>query len=284
MQSKTFQVSIFGTAAVGIDMGDDAAFYFTKHLRQPVRMLYIGGAGRREIPGASYLPFRSLSIFAKEQMHPQRIRFADAAPLLVTSTASEDDARSRLPRIHRNEDVILRLRPNIHIDVQGEVPAYDEDYWKTLRIHSGPQGSEEIIVKCIFKCVRCLSLNVDMEKGSMIATNRQLYGLLASDRRVNEAAPRKSQRSIQESKYANALQTSQSSANTHAPVQVVLFYELAMKLRLLNGHDRVRRYNYVNTRSAMLKISGCGVDARHMSNWLLAAYRKVQLRKAATHK
>ncbi|RMZ84415.1 hypothetical protein DV738_g468, partial [Chaetothyriales sp. CBS 135597] len=192
LRSKSYQVSIFGTSAIGVDVGDAAAKWFSKHIGQNVRMLHIGGSGRREIPGAAYIgkQVNALSLALKEGLQPQRIRFADAAPLLVTSTSSEEETKSRLPPDFRREDIILRLRPNIHIDVR-DLPAFDEDHWSTLVINTGPNGSEEVTVKCIFKCVRCLSLNASPETGQMIMRERQLYGLLAKDRRVNEKFPQK---------------------------------------------------------------------------------------------
>lgn len=191
LSSKTYQVNIFGTIAVGVDMGPGPAEFFTKHLKRAVRLLFIAGTGRREIPGAAYSPNHGmpLSLVAGQGFQPQRIRFADAAPLLITSSASEEDARSRLPEASRSEDVILRFRPNIHIDTHDKLPPYDEDDWALLTIQT---ESGTVSVKCLFKTIRCLSLNVNMEKGVMATRERQLYGLLARDRRVNDAFPRKS--------------------------------------------------------------------------------------------
>lgn len=191
INARTFQVSIFGTKAPGLDMGDDIASYFTHHLKFPVRLLYIGGNGQREIPGAAYMPkhYRALSVSVNDKLQPQRLRFADAAPLLITSTASEEDARRRLPTVAQGEDVIIRFRPNVHIDVGDEQQAYDEDGWSMLAIRSQADREQEVSVRCLSRTVRCLSLNVDLAKGGMIATNRQLYGLLAKDRRVNEKFP-----------------------------------------------------------------------------------------------
>ncbi|KAH8807589.1 hypothetical protein F5884DRAFT_857163 [Xylogone sp. PMI_703] len=193
LKSETFHVSIFGTTAIGVDLGDGPAAFFSDHLNQLVRLLFIGGAGRREIPGAAYIPrqLNALSLADQEGLHPQRIRFADAAPLLVTSTASEADARLRYPEDCRNEDIILRFRPNIHIDVQEVLPPYDEDNWDTLVVKPKSKGSSEVVIRCIFRCVRCLSLNADPETGTMAPRNRQLYGLLARDRRVNDKFPHK---------------------------------------------------------------------------------------------
>lgn len=196
LDSPVYQVSIFGTEAPGIDMGDEIAKYFSSHIGKDIRLLYIGGNGQREIPGAVYFPksTSALSISVNDQLRPQRLRFADAAPLLITSTASEEDARRRLPPASRAEDVILRFRPNIHVDVDRSVPPYDEDSWGVLAITSSAAPEQQVSVRCLFRAVRCLSLNADLSKGGMIATERQLYGLLAKDRRVNELFPSMSRR------------------------------------------------------------------------------------------
>jgi uncharacterized protein YcbX len=193
MNAQTFQVSIFGTKAIGIDMGELVSQYFSFHLGFSVRLLYIGGSGQREIPGSVYMPkhYSALSVSVNEKFQPQRLRFADAAPLLLTPTASEEDARRRLPLAARAEDVIIRFRPNVHVDTGDEQEPYGEDGWSMLAIRSQTDREQEVSVRCLFRTVRCLSLNADLTKGGMIATNRQLYGLLAKDRRVNEKFPNK---------------------------------------------------------------------------------------------
>ncbi|KEF61580.1 uncharacterized protein A1O9_03148 [Exophiala aquamarina CBS 119918] len=193
LTNATYEVSIFGTTAVGIDLGEETSAFFSKHLNQDVRLLTIGGTGRRDIPGAAYVPTQreALSLAIRDGLQPQRIRFADAAPLSITSTASENDVRARLPNEYQDEDVIRRLRPNIHVDVNGELPPYDEDNWSSLLVKTRLDEAQEVTIKCIFRTVRCLSLNADPETGEMIHRDRQLYGLLAKDRRVNDKFPRK---------------------------------------------------------------------------------------------
>ena len=194
LTSKSYRVSVFGTSAIGVDAGPEAASFFSCHLGRSVLLLFIGGSGCRDIPGAAYVPnqVNALSLALAEGLQLQRIRFADAAPLLVTSSASELNAKARLMPDSREEDIILRLRPNIHVDVQGLVPAWDEDNWSTLIVDTGRNSQQEVTIKCIFRTVRCLSLNADPESGAMAPRNRQLYGLLAKDRRVNTKFPRES--------------------------------------------------------------------------------------------
>lgn len=194
MQAESRTVSIFGTAAEGVDMGDGPANFFSKHIGVPSRLLFISGSGRREIPGIAYIPkqLTSLTVHAGEKPQPQRIRFADAAPFLVTSTASEDEVRLRLPEEDQHEDIILRLRPNIHIDVGEDTIPFDEDDWRELVVESKGGEKHRATIRCVFTCPRCLSLNVDLATGTTAPRHRQLYGLLAKDRRVNTAFPRES--------------------------------------------------------------------------------------------
>lgn len=189
----THLISIFGTTAKGLDVGQESADFFSKHLQCDVRMVFIGGLGYREIPGAAYIPnqHKAISLALEEGMRPQRIKFADAAPLLITSTASEEDCRRRLQGSDREEDVIVRFRTNIHVDV-GNLAPYDEDRWRTLIVRPKSQSGSEVTLRCIFQCVRCLSINADLATGDMVKRERQLYGLLAPDRRVNDRFPRKS--------------------------------------------------------------------------------------------
>src|SRR5699024_10762572 len=137
-----------------------------------------------DIPGASGLKQPHISFKAKQagengKSTIQRIRFADASPLLVTSTASAADALSRLPADVRNQDVIIRLRPNIHIDVGPGVQAWDEDDWGKLFISSPGSDLHKATIRCIFRTPRCLSLNVDLKTGKAAPRDQQLYGLLA---------------------------------------------------------------------------------------------------------
>lgn len=157
----------------------------------PVRLVFIAGEGTRDIPGMAYVPkqVKSLTVVAGENLEPQKIRFADAAPYLVTTTSSEMDALSRLPPESRDKDVILRFRPNIHIDVGGAAAPYEEDDWLELTV-SSERNAAKAIVRCVFKTPRCLSLNVDSSSGTIFPRNQQLYGLLAKDRRVSNTFPR----------------------------------------------------------------------------------------------
>ncbi|OCT44150.1 hypothetical protein CLCR_00672 [Cladophialophora carrionii] len=241
--AKEFTVEIFGTRGTGVDLGDDIAAWFSKHLEQKARLLYIGGGvddgtgtatGMREIVAPKLIPRKPrprtglLSWFRgteddQDELHAQKIQFADAAPLLITTVASEEDAKSRVPvdadaeegdyPNDDDDDVILRFRSNIHIDNTEPLRTdhrvnndddkeinlwsapYAEEQWKTLHImpssrheHSTP-SPPPLRLDLVFNTVRCQSLNVDFRTGGLVAPQRQLYKLLAKDRRVNPAFP-----------------------------------------------------------------------------------------------
>ena len=204
LNAKTYTLSIFGTTATGMDMGDAAAKFFSKHLDISVRLVFISGSGSREIPGIAYIPkqLTSLTVNTGENAQPQRIRFADAAPFLVTSTASEKEMIARLPPKYRDEDVMLQLRPNIHIDVGPQSAAFEEDDWRELVV-DGSDGGYKATLRCVFMTPRCLSLNVDIKTGTTCPREKQLYGLLAKDRRVNKVFPRKWHSVSEEMVYIN---------------------------------------------------------------------------------
>lgn len=187
--SKNFMVDIFGTRSTGFDMGDAAAAFFSKHLDQPTRLLFIGGKGRRDIPIGDELIPRKPSQFPwlfKDELHTQRVKFHDAAPILLTTDASEEDARSRLPAYCRDEDVITRFRPNIHIAMpkNSDFRPYEEDNWKKASISSA-QSRAELELDISFRTPRCTSLNVDFKTRGTVAPERQLFKFLTKYRRVS---------------------------------------------------------------------------------------------------
>ena len=164
-------------------MGTEAAEYFSRHLNQPARLLYIGENGSRDIAAKAFIPRlpQLFSFVRGEAFHPQRIRFMDGAPILVTTTASEEDAVERLPKDARDEDVVTRFRSNIHVNTKGLAGAYDEDEWTEVVI----EGDEQVKLNLVFSTPRCRSLNVDFETGGVVASERQSCKLLLRDRKVN---------------------------------------------------------------------------------------------------
>ncbi|EXJ70352.1 uncharacterized protein A1O5_06420 [Cladophialophora psammophila CBS 110553] len=226
-KANEYIVELFGTRAVGEDMGHEIAGWFSKHLGEKARLLYMvgGSTGTRDCPAPALIPrkskqrtgFLSWMKVQDEELHAQKIQFADAAPLLITTVSSETDARERVSKNvvgdeDGEEDVIIRFRSNIHIDnVSGRgdndnpngdeddkkrSAPYAEENWKTLKIiliRLGEDTRDDIgppvSLDLVFNTVRCMSLNVDFRTGGTVPPERQLYKLLAKDRRVNSAFP-----------------------------------------------------------------------------------------------
>ncbi|KIW35260.1 hypothetical protein, variant [Cladophialophora immunda] len=226
--AEAYTVELFGTRAVGEDMGDEIAAWFTKHLGQKARLLYMvdGSTGTRDCPAPSLIPRKpkprtgllSWIKAQEEELHAQKIQFADAAPLLITTVSSERDAKGRVPKNvvedeGEEDDVIVRFRSNVHIDnvsARGEHDSvsddeggeshsapYAEENWKALNIVPASSGDDTaatnapVHLDLVFNTVRCMSLNVDFRTGGTVPPERQLYRLLTKDRRVNPAFPYK---------------------------------------------------------------------------------------------
>ena len=85
------------------------------------------------------------------------VNFSDGAALLVTSESSLADLH---PRLEDGAKVVLeKFRPNIVVD---GLEAWDEDFWAELMVSR--TGMRIILT---VNCARCISINVDLEKGKM---------------------------------------------------------------------------------------------------------------------
>jgi uncharacterized protein YcbX len=82
-------------------------------------------------------------------------KFADAFPLLVTTTSSLAALNERLRRQGHGAATMSRFRPNIVLDGP---PAFEEDYFKLLRIGA-------IAIRPVKPCARCSVPGVDPVTG-----------------------------------------------------------------------------------------------------------------------
>ncbi|CAG8209504.1 unnamed protein product [Penicillium olsonii] len=106
-----------------------------------------------------------------------RITFADCAPYLVISETSVNDVSARLGGEEMDR---TKFRPNIV--VSGAEKAFEEDFWRALRI-----GQARLLLTG--NCIRCQSLNVDYGTGKMgVGESGSVLKKLMKDRRVDLGA------------------------------------------------------------------------------------------------
>jgi uncharacterized protein YcbX len=118
-------------------------------------------------------------ISAIEPMIPKSnaaINFSDGAPLLLVSESSLEDLH---PRLGGEKAVLEKFRPNIV--VEGEGKAWDEDFWAEVKI-----GEMGLTIVLTGNCLRCTSINVDLDKGRMgEGESGKLLKKMMKDRRVD---------------------------------------------------------------------------------------------------
>lgn len=118
--------------------------------------------------------------FALRYFQRSRITFADCAPYLVVSETSIHDVSARLP--DGEEMDRSKFRPNIV--VSGAETAYEEDFWTEIVV--GPSRARLLLTG---NCVRCQSLNVDYQTGTMgTGEAGTVLKKLMKDRRVDRGA------------------------------------------------------------------------------------------------
>lgn len=134
-------VTIWKDAVEAADAGEEAAGWLSEALSRPARLFYMDDAAERRTSGR-WGPKRQVS-------------FADAYPILVTTTGSLDALNAAIAANGGEAVLMKRFRPNIVID--GADP-WAEDFWKTIRIG----GIELDLVK---PCDRCLVTTLDQATG-----------------------------------------------------------------------------------------------------------------------
>ena len=136
--SKMLPVQVWNDSLDAVDVGEDAAAWFTQTLGLSCRLVRMPEHASRFV-NPKYAPEKS------------PVTFADAFPLLLMSRASLDDLNSRL-----EEPVPMnRFRPNVVVEGS---PAYEEDTWRSLRI-----GHVSFLVAK--PCERCAIPTVDQDTG-----------------------------------------------------------------------------------------------------------------------
>ena len=144
-QSATTPVRVWEDTVPAWDMGAEAARWFSHFLGLPCRMVRFD---------PSYSRLSSLEWTAGERAQNQ---FADAFPLLLTSTAALDALNAQLAAAGHASVGMERFRPNV---VLGGVPANEED-WLDLLCLEGGDGDAAIQLQLAKPCVRCPIPDID---------------------------------------------------------------------------------------------------------------------------
>lgn len=136
-EAVTREVVVWRNQVPAMDMGDEAAGWFSAVLGTQCRLMHMGARCVRSVNPEFGRP-------------EDEVSFADGYPLLVTSTASLADLNARL-------DVpvtMRRFRPNLVVD---GLEAYAEDSWRKIRI-----GDVHFDVPK--PCDRCVLTTIDPDK------------------------------------------------------------------------------------------------------------------------
>jgi hypothetical protein len=134
----TRRVRIWDDEIDALDIGDDAAAFFSAHLGFAVRLVFMPESGLRQVD-------------PRYAQQGDRVGFADAFPYLLGNEASLADLNARLP-----EPVPMnRFRPNLVIS---GAPAYAEDSWTTIRVG-------EAVFELRKPSTRCVTITTDQETG-----------------------------------------------------------------------------------------------------------------------
>jgi uncharacterized protein YcbX len=136
-------VRVWSSELLAADGGDEAAAWMSAVLGRPARLVHLDDPERR----------RADPEFAGPD---GRVSFADAFPLLLTTTASLVELNAWIadgPRADEGPLPMVRFRPNLVID--GTV-AWQEDGWRRIRIGAA-------VFRVVKGCSRCVMTTTDAD-------------------------------------------------------------------------------------------------------------------------
>ncbi|PQE13772.1 MOSC domain-containing protein [Rutstroemia sp. NJR-2017a BVV2] len=188
---KKVEVNMHSSCTTAYDMGANFNDWFSKYFGFKVILAYAGN-NRRLVLGnlprkpayespltkspiaqvISKLPVIGSLINGQED---EKIAFNDCAPYLIITEKSCAEVSSRLPPETPMD--ITKFRANVILS--GSPSAFDEDYWGGLSF-----GDDKEIV-LTGNCGRCVSLNVDHEKGIAPPKGEGVLKSMMGDRRVD---------------------------------------------------------------------------------------------------
>lgn len=124
------------------DCGGEAAEWLSRALGTSCRLVRIGPAFHRPVTKAA-------------ARAGELVSFADAAPLLLTTTASLDDLNARLLESGAEPVPMNRFRPNLVVSGSA---AFEEDRWQHIRIGT-------VVFRSLGPCARCVVTATDQLTG-----------------------------------------------------------------------------------------------------------------------
>lgn len=151
-------VRIWKDELQGLDMGDQAADFFSTYLDTPCRLIKMSDAFNR-------------SVSAKYAQEDLVVSFADSSPLLITNQASLEALK---PYISEGITIDMeRFRANIVLEGLG---AFEEDVIYTCQIG-------DAVLEFVEPCARCKITTIKQETG--VQTANEPIATLAKMRRGN---------------------------------------------------------------------------------------------------
>lgn len=146
--AERIEVTVWRSTLNALDVGGEAAQWFSAFLGAPLRLVRFDPAAQRianrDRTGDTIAP----------------LRFADGYPLLVIGQASLDDLNARLAKKGVDAIPMNRFRPNL---VLSGIEAYEEDYIDTLRLET---GAGPIGLRFVKPCTRCPIPTIDQLSGA----------------------------------------------------------------------------------------------------------------------
>jgi uncharacterized protein YcbX len=187
-------IVMHSTSTTGYDMGSHYNDWFSENFGYPVMLVYIGHNRRRVLGsmaphawetaggGGGWLSSITSNIpYLGKKEDEGIITFADCAAYLVISETSRQDVSSRFAEGFEVD--VTKFRPNIV--VSGAETAWEEDYWGELTVGD----AEKAKIMLTSNCVRCMSLNVNYDTGTIDTDGMgQVFKKLTKDRRVDKGA------------------------------------------------------------------------------------------------
>ena len=160
-EGDVVEVQVWSDRIAAVTQGEVADTWVSRFLGLPARLMRFDPEARR------------LSNPRYTTPHSAPYKFADAFAVLVTNQGSLEDLNRRLEAAGAGPATMARFRPNIVLE---GLPAYEEDYIKTLRI--GP-----VTLRAVKRCARCTVPGVDPSTG---AASTVIPDLLATYRRTDD--------------------------------------------------------------------------------------------------